>query len=185
MRIIGGLLKGKKIKFLKNTTTRPLKDSVKENIFNILTHSNVIKTKIENSDVLDLYSGVGSFGIECISRGSQKVTFIEKDKNAFYALKENLQYLSIGNKTNIFFNDIEKILKIKLIKNLISFFDPPFNDFKFIRNLKIIKNLEIFKNNHIIIIHRERGTIDNFTGIMNIINIKEYGRSKIIFGVFN
>ena len=102
MRIIGGLLKGKKIKFLKNTTTRPLKDSVKENIFNILTHSNVIKTKIENSDVLDLYSGVGSFGIECISRGSQKVTFIEKDKNAFYALKENLQYLSIEIK-QIFF----------------------------------------------------------------------------------
>ena len=183
MRIIGGLLKGKKIKFLKNTTTRPLKDSVKENIFNILTHSNVIKTKIENSDVLDLYSGVGSFGIECISRGSQKVTFIEKDKNAFYALKENLQYLSIGNKTNIFFNDIEKILKIKLIKNLISFSSILLNDFKFIRNLKIIKNLEIFKNNHIIIIHRERGTIDNFTGIMNIINIKEYGRSKIIFGL--
>ncbi len=186
MRIIGGLLKGKKIKFLKNTTTRPLKDSVKENIFNILTHSNVIKTKIENSDVLDLYSGVGSFGIECISRGSQKVTFIEKDKNAFDALRENLQYLSIGNKTNIFFNDIEKILKNKIDKKFnIFFFDPPFNDFKFIRNLKIIKNLEIFKNNHIIIIHRERGTIDNFTGIMNIINIKEYGRSKIIFGVFN
>ena len=42
MRIIGGKLKGKKIKFLKSSTTRPLKDSVKENIFNILIHSNKI-----------------------------------------------------------------------------------------------------------------------------------------------
>ena len=47
MRIISGNLKGKKIKFfLKNSKTRPLKDSVKENIFNILKHSNLIKTKI-------------------------------------------------------------------------------------------------------------------------------------------
>ena len=66
MRIISGFLKGKKIKFLKNSNTRPLKDSVKENIFNILIHSKFIKAKIEKSNVLDLYSGIGSFGIECI-----------------------------------------------------------------------------------------------------------------------
>ena len=47
MRIISGSLKGKTFNFLKNKKTRPLKDSVKENIFNILTHSNLIKTKIE------------------------------------------------------------------------------------------------------------------------------------------
>ena len=73
MRIISGLLKGRSINFLKNSKTRPLKDNVKENIFNILKHSNLIKTKIENSNILDLYSGVGSFGIECISRGAKKL----------------------------------------------------------------------------------------------------------------
>ena len=62
MRIISGFLKGKKINFFKNQTTRPLKDSVKENIFNILKHSKLIKVEIENSNVLDLYSGIGSFG---------------------------------------------------------------------------------------------------------------------------
>ena len=67
MRIISGKFKGKSINFLKNSITRPLKDSVKENIFNILAHSPEIKIKIENSNVLDLYSGVGSFGLECIS----------------------------------------------------------------------------------------------------------------------
>ena len=85
-------LKGKKIKFLKNKITRPLKDSVKENIFNILIHSKLIKLKFKNSNILDLYSGVGSFGIECISRGAKKVTFVEKNNiNAILKiLKKNL-----------------------------------------------------------------------------------------------
>ena len=56
MRIISGTLKGRKLNFIKNSTTRPLKDSVRENIFNILIHSSHIKTKIINSNVLDLYS---------------------------------------------------------------------------------------------------------------------------------
>ena len=76
MRIISGKLKGKSLKFIKNLNTRPLKDSVKENIFNILEHSNLIDIKFEKSDILDLYSGFGSFGIECISRGAQKVSFV-------------------------------------------------------------------------------------------------------------
>ena len=88
MRIISGEFKGREINFLKNTNTRPLKDAVKENIFNILKHSNKIKIKIENSNILDLYSGIGSFGIECISRGAGKVTFVEKEENAVKLLKD-------------------------------------------------------------------------------------------------
>ena len=72
MRIISGKLKGKSLSFLKNSTTRPLKDSVKENIFNILKHSNLINLKIDKANILDLYSGIGSFGLECISRGAKK-----------------------------------------------------------------------------------------------------------------
>ena len=78
MRIISGYLKGKSIIFLKNSNTRPLKDSVKENIFNILKHSNLMNINIEKANILDLYSGIGSFGIECISRGAEKDTFVEK-----------------------------------------------------------------------------------------------------------
>ena len=79
MRVISGKLKGKSITFLKSAITRPLKDSVKENIFNVLLHSSLINLNIEKCNVLDLYSGVGSFGIECISRGSNKVVFVENE----------------------------------------------------------------------------------------------------------
>ena len=66
MRIISGFLKGKKIDFLKSTITRPLRDFVKENIFNIIHHSKFINIKLINANILDVYSGVGSFGIECL-----------------------------------------------------------------------------------------------------------------------
>ena len=53
MRIISGSFKGKNLNYLKNSTTRPLKDIVKENIFNIINHSNLIKIEMKNSSVLD------------------------------------------------------------------------------------------------------------------------------------
>ena len=64
MRIISGRLKNKKIFLPTNKLTRPLKDIVRESIFNIIEHSNLIERKILNSSVLDLYSGSGSFGLE-------------------------------------------------------------------------------------------------------------------------
>ena len=87
MRIISGKLKGKSIVYIKSKITRPLKDSVRENIFNIISHSNLLNINLNKSNILDLYSGVGSFGIECLSRGADEVIFVEKDKNAANTIK--------------------------------------------------------------------------------------------------
>jgi len=121
MRIISGVLKGKSVNFLKNSITRPLKDSVKENIFNVLKHSKLINADIENADVLDLYSGVGSFGLECISRGAKKVLFVEQDKMAFKILKENLLKLSVENKASIINSSVDNIFENNE-KNKFNFF---------------------------------------------------------------
>ena len=186
MRIISGSLKGKSIKFLKNSNTRPLKDIIKENIFNILTHSNSVNIKIKNSNVLDLYSGVGSFGVECISRGASKVTFIEKDNIAFNVLKTNIIELSISEKTEIFNERIENVLKRNINEKFeIIFFDPPFSDDYFQENLELIKGNKLFAVNHIVIIHREKKTNDMLDRYIKIIETKQYGRSKIIFGFIN
>ena len=186
MRIISGSLKGKTINFLRNSKTRPLKDSVRENIFNILKHSNLIKTKIENSNILDLYSGIGSFGLESLSRNAKKVTFIENDRDASNILKENLIKLSIINKSKIYTDEIERVLTNNIKEKFnIFFLDPPFSDIKFFDDLELIKKKKIFKSNHIVIIHRERKTKDDFGKLINIIVSKQYGRSRIVFGVFN
>tara|TARA_A100001388_G_C28690245_1_gene460941 strand:+ start:376 stop:933 length:558 start_codon:yes stop_codon:yes gene_type:complete len=184
MRIISGTLKGKSINFLKNKNTRPLKDSVKESIFNILNHSNLIKTDIQNSNILDLYSGVGSFGIESLSRNAKRVTFIEKDINASNILKENLKKLSIFQKSKIFTDKIENVLSRLEEKFNIFFLDPPFADENYFLNLELIKNRKIFEENHIVIIHREKRSKENFGNILHIIETKQYGRSKIFFGKF-
>lgn len=185
MRVISGFLKGRLIKLLKNSNTRPLKDSVKENIFNVLEHSNLIKAKIKNSNVLDLYSGVGSFGIESISRDAAKVVFVEKDIDAFKVLTENLSLLSIKEKSEIFNYKVENFLKENCKKKFnIFFFDPPFKDFKFLTNLLLIKKKQIYEKNHIVVIHREKKTNDNYNNIIRVIDNKFYGRSKIIFGKF-
>ena len=185
MRIISGKLKGKSITFIRSAVTRPLKDSVKENIFNIIAHSSLLNVNLAKSNILDLYSGVGSFGLECLSRGADKVIFIEKDKNAAATLNINLRTLSVKEKAKVFNEKIINFLHRKQFEKFdIFFLDPPFADNNFIEELKLIKKKKIYKKNHIVIIHRESKTSDNFDKIIDLILIKKYGRSKIIFGRF-
>ena len=185
MRIIGGKYKGKSLNHIKSFTTRPLKDVVKENIFNILSHSNEVGINLESSKVLDLYSGTGSFGIECVSRGAKKVTFVEKDKNALKVLKKNLSEIKINNEAILIDDSVENYLsRNKKEKYNIFFFDPPFSEKKFLENLRSIRIFKNFFKNHIVVIHREKDAQDDFKNEINILKIKIYGRSKIFFGVF-
>ena len=185
MRIISGKLKGRQIQFLKSKITRPLKDVVKENIFNILKHSNKIEIQINKAKILDLYSGIGSFGIECISRGAKNVTFVEKEQKITNLLKENLINLSIANQAQVFNQDIKITDNFFKYKYDIFFFDPPFKENDFIGVLKELGKNKCFNNKHLVIIHREKNTHDKFNKILNILMIRQYGRSKIIFGKFN
>jgi len=98
MRIIGGCFKGKKLLQPNDFKTRPLKDLTKESIFNIINHTKKFNINLNSSVVLDLFSGVGSFGIECISRGVKNVVFIENYRNVLTVLKKNLINLkSVSN----------------------------------------------------------------------------------------
>jgi 16S rRNA (guanine966-N2)-methyltransferase len=186
MRIVSGFLKGKKIDYLKSTATRPLRDYVKENIFNIIRHSNLIKLNLEKANVLDLYSGVGSFGIECISRGARKTTFVEDNSKTLIILKKNLNNLKIENQSEVFNTKITTFLNRLNNKDKyeIIFMDPPFAENFFIKELQIIKDSMIYKKEHLIIIHREKRADDNLDKIINIFLTKSYGRSKVIFGCF-
>ena len=146
MRIISGKLKGKSIAFIRSAITRPLKDSVKENIFNIIAHSNLLNINLNKSNILDLYSGVGSFGLECLSRGADKVVFIEKDKIAVTTLNINLKTLSIKEKAKVVNEKIVDFLNRKQFEKFdIFFFDPPFADNNFIEELKLIKKKKFTK----------------------------------------
>jgi len=183
MRIISGSLKGKKIYEPKDKKTRPLKDLVKESIFNIIKHSNKFDTKIENSIVLDLFSGVGSFGIECLSRGVKKVIFIENYQGVIPLLKKNLYGLNSVENYEIIEKNIynENIFSELNNKFDIIFLDPPYKDKNINTIFEKINDLKILKKNSIIILHRHNKEEDIFPKNFKIIEEKKYGISKIIF----
>ena len=96
MRIIGGLSKGVRLFQPKDKETRPLKDLTKESIFNTLIHNNHLNISFQNLSILDIFSGTGSFGIECLSREAKSVTFVENYLPAVSILKKNIVNLNLG-----------------------------------------------------------------------------------------
>ena len=188
MRIISGLFKGKKILQPADKITRPLKDLTKESVFNVIEHSNKFSVNIKDSIILDLYSGVGSFGLECLSREAKHVTFIENYNGVLPILKKNLFSLKNINNYEILNQDInlksEIILSKLRQKNDIVFLDPPFKDKNLYKILSNINNNKILKKDGIVIIHRHKKENDNYPENFKILEKKIYGISKIIFGLF-
>ena len=186
MRIISGKFKGKKLLQPKDKETRPLKDLTKESIFNIINHSNKFSIEIKKAYILDLFSGVGSFGIECLSQGADHVTFIEKYDGVLPILKKNINNLKSEINYEIIENDILKNFEFKSLKLRydIIFLDPPYKE-KALKNIlnTIIEN-KILKDNGVIIIHRHKKEIDEFPKNFQLIDEKKYGISKIIFGSY-
>ena len=183
MRIISGIFRGKKILEPKDIKTRPLKDLTKESIFNILSHSNKFKIDLENSNILDLFSGVGSFGIECLSRGAKYVVFAEKYNGVLPVLKKNLQSLKSIENYEILEKDIYNINFLKTLdkKFDIIFMDPPYKDSDINDLLENIFNQKILNENGILIIHRHKDEKDLIPNKLKVIEEKKYGLSKIIF----
>ena len=183
MRIISGSFRGKKILQPLDNFTRPLKDLTKESIFNVIKHSNKFNIDLEKSYILDLFSGVGSFGLECISRGAKFVTFIENYKEVLPILKKNLNSLKSVNNFKILEKDILNDLNFISLNQKFDliFLDPPYKD----KNLLIILNKiiesKLLSNNGVIIIHRHKKELDKFPKNLKIIEVKKYGISKIIF----
>ena len=183
MRIISGSFKGKKILEPKDIKTRPLKDLTKESIFNIIIHSKKFKIDLENSIILDLFCGVGSFGIECLSRNVKKVIFVENYNGVLPLLKRNLENLNLNEKFSVLEYDIYEGNIFSKLKNKfdIIFLDPPYKDKNLDRLLIEINNHKILNKNGIIIIHRHKNEQDIIPKVFQIVDQKKYGISRITF----
>src|SRR5512135_394369 len=94
MRVISGSAKARKLKS-PPATTRPIMDRVKESLFNILG------TDVIGANVLDLYAGAGSVGIEALSRGAKQGTFVELNDEALRVLRENLKITGLAGKARV------------------------------------------------------------------------------------
>lgn len=180
MRVISGKFKGKKLILPDAQTTRPLRDFVKENIFNLIMHSKEIKFNFQNSNICDLFAGSGSFGIECLSRNAKHVTFVEHNKSVLKILKNNILKIESQSNCEIIENDVLHFLTVRKLGinfNLI-FVDPPYQFKKVDEIFKLITNN--FRSN-LIVFHTH---VKNKLILPNKINIlidKTYGISRIMF----
>ena len=172
IRVNAGKYKGRKIEEPNPLTTRPSKDIVKVGLFNI------IRNEVLNCTFLDLFAGSGQIGIEALSRSAKKVYFIEKDRNAFKILKNNLSYVPSSD-YEVINTDFKLFLdnSLNLIKFDIIFVDPPYkmeiND-EFISNL--ISNY--LNDSGILIFEREEKFNDELNDKYSFKEYK-YGRSKL------
>ena len=191
MRIIAGKFKGSTLYGPKDKKIRPLKDMVRESIFNFLLHSNKISFHLEKSNILDLYSGTGSFGLECTSRGAAKALFVENNQDAIKILEKNIKKLKVEGKTKIFSGEVFNLIK-KLDVTLsgwlpnagldLIFCDPPFKDKNINDLIELIITKNLLKKNGILILHRHKNTKEKLTIDFKVIDKRLYGQSKIIFG---
>ena len=184
MRIISGRFKGKKLLLPKDKNTRPLKDLVKESIFNLLEHSKKINVNLKGSTILDLFSGCGSFGLECLSRESGCVYFFENYFKTIKVLEKNLLLFKNEKKFQIFKNNCFEYFDSdkKFDKKFdIIFIDPPYKEMKINVLIEKIIYRKLLKKDGILIIHRHKKDKIVITEKINILDTRIYGVSKVYF----
>lgn len=103
MRIITGAAKGRRLTAPDTERTRPATDRVREAIFS------AIGPWVEDADVLDLYAGSGSYGLEALSRGAASATFVETGRQAIDALRSNIEAVGLGG--TIVAADVDSFLR--------------------------------------------------------------------------
>lgn len=180
MRVISGLAKGTIMYTLEGDTTRPTLDRVKEAIFNML------QMEIQDSVVLDLFSGSGALGIEALSRGAKKAVLCDKSKKAINIIKLNLEKTHLAKDAIVLQEDYNKalnFLKDKYQFDLI-FLDPPYKEEFVKESIEKIIQLDLLKKSGKIIIETddEERILKEIKNLnVNMTNLRKYGRVKVIF----
>jgi len=110
MRVITGIAKGARLDSVKGNSVRPTTDKIKEAIFSTL------QFEIESRDFLDLFAGSGQMGIEALSRGARKVTFVDSSIESIKVIKHNLNKTGLISNAEIVHRDALSFLKTTACK---------------------------------------------------------------------
>lgn len=179
MRIISGKARGTKLYTLDGTATRPTLDRVKESLFNI------IQNDIEDSTVLDLFSGSGAIGLEFLSRGAKRAVLCDSSKDAIKIIKQNVQKTHFEEKVEVYNMEFTKLVeRLQNQKFDIIYIDPPYaTDFIKISLEKIIEYELVNEKTKIIVETDDETRILNQIEKMDveITDKRKYGRATIIF----
>ncbi|HDH4903799.1 TPA: 16S rRNA (guanine(966)-N(2))-methyltransferase RsmD [Staphylococcus argenteus] len=146
MRVIAGKHKSESLESMEGRNTRPTMDKVKEGIFNSLYDVSGIG--------LDLFAGSGALGIEALSRGMDKVIFVDQNFKAVKIIKSNLENLDLVEQSEVYKNNADRALKALSKREIqfdIIFLDPPYEKGLIDKALKQISEFNLLKENGIIV----------------------------------
>ena len=170
MRIVAGKAGGIRLSAPKGIDIRPTSDRAKEAVFNSL-HS---RSAIEGAEVLDLFAGTGALGIEALSRGAKKATFVDKSSESLELIKDNLKKSGFEKTSEIVKEDSLKWLQ-KSSKSLdLVLLDPPYS----FKNWSELLDILLQKQPRIVVIESNR-EIDPGPN-WHVDSIRQYGSSVVV-----
>jgi 16S rRNA (guanine966-N2)-methyltransferase len=120
VRVIGGEFRSRRLKTLPGRAVRPTSDRLRETLFNVLGD------EITGKIFVDAYAGSGAVGIEALSRGAERAVFLEKDRRAVAAIRENLASLDLGSRAEVVAAPVA--VGLKTVFGHIVFLDPPYGE---------------------------------------------------------
>lgn len=177
LRVISGTRKGQPLKAVSGHTTRPTTDKVKESIFNM------IGPYFSEGVGLDLYAGSGSLGIEGLSRGLDKVIFVDYDKKAIQVIKENLQKTKLFDRGEVYRNDANRALKALVKRDIqfdVIFLDPPYEKQRILSEISYIdENNLLCDSGTIVAEHDSKVQLKEIIGTMKLVKREMYGDTTI------
>ena len=172
MRVITGTARGRRLKELEGTETRPTTDRVKEGLFSALQFD------IEGRRVLDLFAGTGQLGIEALSRGAAHCDFIEHNGTAYNVVSKNVQTARVQDRASLHRVEARDFLaKAAAKKYSLIFLDPPYGGTILENALSGIERFDILSANGIIIC--ESAVEDRFAHGFEVVRERRYGATMI------
>ena len=179
MRIIGGKFRGRKLRSVRGSATRPTSDRTREAIFNI------IGFEVRGARVLDLYAGTGALGIEALSRGAQSAAFIDISRQSLSILKANLAALALEASTNVIRWDLTHNLNclgsMPRAFDLV-FMDPPYNHNLVISTLDHLHASRALENGACIIVeHSQQEAVESDLTPFERVDQRRYGKTLVSF----
>ena len=174
MRVISGLYKGRVIDGFDIDGTRPTQDRVKESLFGS------IQDYVEDSIVLDLFSGSGNLGIEALSNGAKECYFVDNNKEAIKVINNNLSKINItSNVLHKDFKDALEYFKSNNIKFDLVFLDPPYKDDYIDYSINYLLENNLLNDNSIIVAEFENNIKADYEEL-KIKKEKKFGYKKIV-----
>ena len=176
MKIISGLYKGRKIEGYELEGTRPTMERVKESLFAI------IQNEIDESTILDLFSGSGNLGIEALSQGAKYAYLVDYNIKAAKTIKKNLAVIGIENAEVINMDYLKALeyLKMRNIKLDIIFLDPPYQTNYIQKSIDLITKNELLSENGLIVCESDSLERIIYNTDYKIIKEKKYGDKWVV-----